>query len=600
MALLYRPADGAVSLNTGLLLMRNRPAVRALLERHVKRLLGTQREVTGGENQLLLVSDGFGSIPYGSTHTNLNVTVFSIEYRVHVESDPYKHALRRALSIMLASKKCILHFNGWKTYKELMLKVAERRGLITPVMAVQPSVANSTLLGAGCCRAAKGEQLLAWKSRPTSVAIAGRSEGLKLSIDECAKRCASRKRCTHFEINTWGEDTLGAAEGRGQCWIFDSGGLPVQLQCDKGGRMLCFERMLENQVVGQQRRQQSILFAFVAFQDFARMGLLADSLDSLAAALKAGSSLPDIEALLVTDEPACAVATLAPDHLKTTNSADTDMTSIGHRDSQTGAGGSHLWGHARIGTLRISIVQAACVVLGNVLHIKKHKMRLWEHARRAELLPSMIIYMDTDVIVTSPARLSALFSHLEDLTVSAPPPAMALFINFFGGGEPYHGGLFVTWADLGEQCLLKWSGAFLKEIAPMARDQGSLGRLQCAGGISLLPSHFLGATFGTAIHRSRGPDATVAKQFAEMARTSHAFVHFTINDALSNHSTQSGAMPGALRPARVGGLFRVLGLGRRGGAYACIHCDTKACAKGLPSLADSRSWNWMNSMCRAE
>ena len=131
MALTYRHPK---PVNTGLILMRNTPAVRALHRRHIT-ALQSRGGSQGGANQLLLHRE-FGQLPYNTTRRRHNVTVFSIELRRHILGDLYNvcGSIRRTCDLQLqtalkhllstSSPLCLVHFNGSPQIKQLMLQAS--------------------------------------------------------------------------------------------------------------------------------------------------------------------------------------------------------------------------------------------------------------------------------------------------------------------------------------------------------------------------------------------------------------------------------------------------------------------------------------------
>ena len=447
----------------------------------------------------------------------------------------------------------------------------------------RPEAGKPLLIGYGCCRTPGAHGLIEWSREATGSGIPGKRHqaNVILNTSECAGFCAAARRCTHFELNTIGV-APGARDGRGVCWLFASGGRRVTTACDTtSGHMLCFQAhkdssQMRQRLLPRARGQkagetQSMLFAVIAFQKATRRSLLADTFDAL------GASVPQSEALLVSDSPECATATIAPATLQIAN------TKASTRQLANGFDGSvgQLWGRAWVRGLRVSIVQVACEPAGNVIGIKAHKTRVWSHARTAGLAPSFIVYLDYDVIATSAKRVSSLAAHLTWLAESAAPPAIALFANRFGGVEPRHSGLLVSWPGAGEACLQEW-GQALRGLDRMARDQKSLGKLKCEGGIALLPAGYLGTTRKLKQCKSQHlvlqNTTSCATAFAGYVRREHAFVHFTLNDALAADKRRFGALPQAPTKA----LFRRLGLARCGGPYAtCGATCTPSCPGGM-------------------
>ena len=113
--------------NSGLMLMRNTDAVRALHQRHAAELLVPNASTVGGQNQVLLDNE-FGRIPYNTMRTAHGVPVFSVDMHKHILGDLNRVArtsrqskVLSALTHPVDSPRCVIHFNGVSEYKSLML-----------------------------------------------------------------------------------------------------------------------------------------------------------------------------------------------------------------------------------------------------------------------------------------------------------------------------------------------------------------------------------------------------------------------------------------------------------------------------------------------
>lgn len=112
--------------NTGLMFLKNTPAVRELHRANALALASGPSE--GGENQKLLTKQGFDQIAYGTSRVMGNLRVYSLKLSLYIFESFYKIPKQKRLCKvlrMLAAPKCVLHFNGPKEVKALMLEVAK-------------------------------------------------------------------------------------------------------------------------------------------------------------------------------------------------------------------------------------------------------------------------------------------------------------------------------------------------------------------------------------------------------------------------------------------------------------------------------------------
>ena len=116
------------------------------------------------------------------------------------------------------------------------------RTILVLIIALEAAqFSRGRLVGPGCCRT-MGGGLRAWSEPSTAEAIAAkRVHHLPMSHITCAAHCAALKRCTHFELNMYGQPVHA---NLGLCSVFASGGYPVTTACRDGSawpRMHCFE-----------------------------------------------------------------------------------------------------------------------------------------------------------------------------------------------------------------------------------------------------------------------------------------------------------------------------------------------------------------------
>ena len=118
---------------------------------------------------------------------------------------------------------------------------AARFILVAMLASEAPQFSRARLLGPGCCRT-MGGGLTTWSEPSTAGAIAAkRVHDFPMNHTACAAHCAALKRCTHFELNMYGQPVHS---DQGVCSVFASGGYPVTTACrDCSGRlrMHCFE-----------------------------------------------------------------------------------------------------------------------------------------------------------------------------------------------------------------------------------------------------------------------------------------------------------------------------------------------------------------------
>ena len=123
----------------------------------------------------------------------------------------------------------------------LLIMRAARFILVGMIASEAPQFSRASLVGPGCCRT-MGGGLRAWSEPSTAEAIAAkRVHDLPMDHTACAAHCAALKRCTHFELNMYGQPVHSML---GLCTVFASGGYPVTTACRDGSawpRMHCFE-----------------------------------------------------------------------------------------------------------------------------------------------------------------------------------------------------------------------------------------------------------------------------------------------------------------------------------------------------------------------
>ncbi len=284
----------------------------------------------------------------------------------------------------------------------------------------------------------------------------------------------------------------------------------------------------------------AVVFAMLALGGLAGSGLLANVIDSLG---RIGEYRGD--ALMVTDELECAEATAL---------AARGSTSTG---GAMGGASSRGWRRVRPRVWERDGLSLHLVVVArppSAFRAKMHKARLWEHARAAGLQPAFLVYLDIDIVVALPVGPFLRFMRESG---GGGPHAMLFFRNVFGGSEPWHGGLFVSYAGSGEECMRRWGAAMETHAmrAPahqpmdLLRDQEALATINCDGGIGTLPGDAMQPIKATSL---RG-DGRVHRA----SRTGGIFMHFTRNDVLS---ARPMAMPGRIERDIVVAFFERLHL----------------------------------------